>query len=179
VYVPEFAIDPSDPQVLYVGLYGGGVYKTTDGGASWNPTAATLYAGTDDDGVYKTTDGGGTWTHLPGGLDANEVLALAVDPAHPRTVYAGGYLGGVHVSTDGGQTWAAFNHGLWARYVLDLAVTPDGSTVHAATGGAGCSTTRTGEAGSRRLPSRPWPRARLGSRPVEPILRPGQAIRDE
>src|SRR5512145_1143970 len=90
---------------VYAGTRGGGVFKTTDGGASWtrasdgladlfvsslsrNPAApGTLYAGTEGGGVFKTTDGGASW--VKAGLDNVNVQAILVHPAAPATVYAG------------------------------------------------------------------------------------------
>ena len=73
--VNAIAIDPSNPETVYAGTSGGGVFKTTDGGDSWAaadsglPTSLTVnaiaidpsspvYAGTED-GVFKSTDRGG------------------------------------------------------------------------------------------------------------------------
>jgi hypothetical protein len=84
----------------------GGVYKSTDGGATWSifntgltntavnalaidpqrPT--TLYAGTAS-GVFKSTDGAGTWSALSTGLPNFSVMALVIDPLRPTTLYAG------------------------------------------------------------------------------------------
>ena len=90
-------IDPTNDQILYAGGVAGGVFKTTDGGASWRPTGddllnlavsslimdhsdpLTLYAGTGEGffngdavrglGIFKTTDGGETWSQLPGTVE--------------------------------------------------------------------------------------------------------------
>src|ERR1051326_2942584 len=95
------AIRPDDPNTMYAGSAGGGVWKTTDGGQSWNPLTDllpslaitklamdpqnpdTLYAGTGEwytnsqrgdsirgAGIFKTTDGGATWNQLPGTVSA-------------------------------------------------------------------------------------------------------------
>ncbi len=80
----------------------------------------TLYAGTSGGGVFKSTDGGASWT--PAGLARLVVHALVLDPGTPGVVYAGASAfnetgsgkGGVFVSPDGGATWAARNVGLLA-----------------------------------------------------------------
>src|SRR5438094_875201 len=72
-------------------------------------TATTVYAGTCGGGVFKSTDGGATWS--ASGLTDASVLALALDPQTPTTLYAGTYGGGVFKSTDGGTTWSAMNAG--------------------------------------------------------------------
>jgi photosystem II stability/assembly factor-like uncharacterized protein len=129
------AIDPVRPDTLYAAVhwfpapggcprggchdecYGGGVFKSTDGGATWNTTGltdayvealaidlvspATLYAAAarssacSNAGVLKTTDGGGTWRALNNGLADVDVLALAIDPVTSSRIYAGTAGGGV------------------------------------------------------------------------------------
>src|SRR5687768_9568365 len=91
-------IDPSDADTLYVGTLWDGVFKTTDGGASWskaglsntsifslvidstNPT--TLYAG--GNGVFKSVDGGASWAAIDSGLtELNATVSLVMDPTDP------------------------------------------------------------------------------------------------
>jgi hypothetical protein len=106
----------SDPQTYYFGGVGGGVYKTTNGGATWNndsdgflntssvgaiavapANANVIYVGMGEhairgttlshgDGVYKSSDGGKTWVHL--GLETTRVISrIRVDPANPDLVF--------------------------------------------------------------------------------------------
>jgi hypothetical protein len=51
-------------------------------------TSTTLYVGTAGGGVFKSTDSGGTWNTLNTGLTNAFVNALAIDPVEPRRVYA-------------------------------------------------------------------------------------------
>src|SRR6266705_2670433 len=99
--IPALAIDPLTPTTLYAGTYGGGgLFKSTDGGANWvavgsltyisdlaiDPlTPTTLYAGIDSWGVYKSTDGGASWNATGLGVASS----LAIDPLTPTTLYAG------------------------------------------------------------------------------------------
>ncbi len=113
-----------------------GVFKSTDGGATWtsansglgwlpvnalaidpfNP--ATLYAGTYNYPVFKSTDGGQSWTRAISGFSDTIAYTLAIDPVHPGTIYAGtatsmAYPGNqVFKSTDGAQSWSVSNSGL-------------------------------------------------------------------
>lgn len=107
---------PSEPMTFYMGATGGGVWKTTDGGVSWQNISdgffntATVgaiavaesdpnvvYVGMGEspvrgvttshgDGVYKSTDAGKTWTHL--GLEkTRQISGVAVHPQNPDLVY--------------------------------------------------------------------------------------------
>jgi photosystem II stability/assembly factor-like uncharacterized protein len=104
----------SQPNVYYFGGVGGGVWKTENGGVTWNPifdsepTASigaisvaqsnpnVIYVGTGEadfrsdltygNGVYKSTDAGRTWKHI--GLDASRHISrIAVDPRNPDVVF--------------------------------------------------------------------------------------------
>ena len=125
--VSVLAVDPSQNRIAYAGIQGYGVFKTVDGGASWNAAnlgfpgsetaglplyvlsltidpqhPSTLYAGLLQGGVFKSTDGGATW-HSSG---FESVFGLAIDPRNPSTVYAS-TGGGVSKSLNGGVTWDA------------------------------------------------------------------------
>jgi photosystem II stability/assembly factor-like uncharacterized protein len=163
--ITALAIDPHMPSTLYAGAglhcapfgggcSGGGVFRSTDSGASWTPidtglaadamivsclaidpvTPSTLYAGTVG-GVFKSTNSGDSWTAVNNGLN---IAALAIDPVTPSTLYAGSYLnllvgaGGVYTSTDSGTTWNLT--GLNESSVRALAIDPTRpSTLYAGT----------------------------------------------
>jgi hypothetical protein len=127
-------IDPLRPATLYAASpvvldaataipTSRGLFKSTDGGATWAPINtglfdlavqalvidpvhdSTLYAGTANGRVWKTTDGGGHWSFSGVGIPPlMQVAALAIDSDTPSTVYATGG-GGVFKSIDGGATW--------------------------------------------------------------------------
>jgi hypothetical protein len=58
-------------------------------------TPATLYAGRLNGGVFKSTDGGATWSASNTGLTNFNVPSLAIDPLTPATLYAGTQGNGV------------------------------------------------------------------------------------
>lgn len=98
---------------------GNGLFRSTDGGATWkllsvtgvqvvalDPTSAsTIYAGARS-GVLKSTDAGESWNSA--GLAGQNVTILAVDPITPSTLYATAGDGNVYKSNDGGQSWTAY-----------------------------------------------------------------------
>jgi len=146
----RIAFAPSDPSIVYAAtlhapadpdmplpedwrLDGMGVYRSTDGGQTWEPANDNMteglglgciavdptdpqivYAGAYfDRGLFKTTNGGATWTTINEGLPQpyGYFDAIAVDPANPQVVYAGGRRG-VFKSTNGGASWAQLTAGL-------------------------------------------------------------------
>jgi hypothetical protein len=105
----SIAVDPNQSGVLYCGTYQG-VFKSTDGGASWSTTnfshdtravlidAATgdVYAGTYGNGVYTSTDAGATWNPMNAGLANSNVLSLDLRlRGSDVTLFAGTDGGGV------------------------------------------------------------------------------------
>ena len=120
---------PATQGHLFVGT-GGGVYETTNGGATWSPdtlgmppsfsvralalvpgSPATLYAGSDSFGVYRSLNGGGTWTPANTGLTSPFTHDLLVDATASLTVYAA-TDSGVFKSTNGGNQWFPVGTGL-------------------------------------------------------------------
>jgi photosystem II stability/assembly factor-like uncharacterized protein len=77
---------------------------------SKNP--ANVYAGSYGGGVYKSTDGGATWMRASTGLGNQVIVSLAVDPANPAVLYAGTYRGGVYKSTNSGAIWNYASEGI-------------------------------------------------------------------
>lgn len=98
-------IDTADPVTVYAGLHSGaGVFKSTDGGATWSHTSTGLLSRW------------GNWRF---------VHRLAQDPITPTTLYAA-TSGGIYRSIDAGATWVVFNGGLSRDEAYALATTSTG-----------------------------------------------------
>ena len=117
------------------------LFKTTDGGNSWNEVEiggfAAAVAPADDQTIYygngavaggmaKSTDGGSTWAVASTGLAPNVVTAVAVDPANSNIVFAGTESAGLFVTSDGGASWQPAVTGLptSTQWVTALAIDP-------------------------------------------------------
>lgn len=141
--------DPTNPAILYAGTHHGGVFKSTNSGASWvrsetglgnayvsglaiDPsTPSRLYAGVGS-GVLRSTDSGGSWTTVA----TFSARTLTVDPGVPQNVYAAAGNDGFFKSTDAGSTWAPINTGMPSvpnAQSLAVAPSPPG-TLYACTG---------------------------------------------
>jgi photosystem II stability/assembly factor-like uncharacterized protein len=103
-----------DPNVYYFGAVAGGIWKTTNGGLTWQPIfdsegvasigalavdptdPKVVYAGTgeralrDDisfgEGVYKSQDAGKTWTNI-GLRDSRQIARIRINPKDPNTIF--------------------------------------------------------------------------------------------
>ena len=154
-------VAPSDKGTIWVGTgennaqrsvgFGDGVYKSTDGGKTWNnmglkdsghisqiwidPEDANtvivaaqgpLWNAGGDRGLYKTTDGGKSWNRI---LEIDENTGINEFVVHPDnhdhivassyqrrrhvwTLINGGPSSGVHRTTDGGESWNKVNAGI-------------------------------------------------------------------
>src|SRR5437868_12772275 len=106
---------PGQPNVFYIGVNNGGVWKTDDYGRTWKPifdgqptgsigalavapsNPSIIYVGSGEgsrrpdlstgDGIYKSTDGGQTWQHL-GLRDGQQIGALRAHPRESSRVFA-------------------------------------------------------------------------------------------
>jgi photosystem II stability/assembly factor-like uncharacterized protein len=121
LFVSSLAIDPQQPETIYGGVadgeyWVGGLFKSTNGGATWSRTGLdcgvdtllidpqdAVYAGAC--GLYRTSDGGANWTKLTAPATQSYVL----DPLSPSQIYAVDTYAGdaLYKSLDGGLSWTA------------------------------------------------------------------------
>lgn len=112
--VTALALAPSDPTLLYAGSDMGGLFRSTDAGASWDTV----------------------WAQAPDGSVSNHVSDIRFDPHSAEIVYVAVYSyigswqpGGVYKSIDGGVTWSPANKGLPGSAVSFLTADPQDSGV--------------------------------------------------
>ncbi len=124
--------------LLFVGVYEQGIYRTTDGGATWSgplnlgisnlaefsanrievdPNNAQIVFAASSHALYRSTNQGDTWTMING-----PTASVAVNPANSLQVTALYYGGGVIRSSDGGDTWPPARNG----FQLSVYGTPQG-----------------------------------------------------
>ena len=93
----------SEPDVWYAGTSPQGLFRSTDGGATWAP-----YSCLNDDPQFRRWMG----TVQDGTPDGPKLHSITVDPRDPAHLYVAMSGGGVHESTDGGQSFTPLVEGL-------------------------------------------------------------------
>src|SRR5579872_647399 len=144
--INAIAIDPRDNNTVYIGAAEGGVWKTTDGGATWTPLTDdqpslangaivldpnnpdTVYVGTGEEnfaqdsyygaGILKSTDAGNTWTNMQRPFLQATIGALAIRPADSNVLLCSSKLG-IYRSSDGAATWISVLAGTGTSVLFD------------------------------------------------------------
>ena len=181
--IGAITLAPSNPNIVWVGTgepqnrqsspWGDGVYKSTDGGRTWQhmglrrtlhisririhprdpdivyvAAVGGLWGPNPERGVFKTTDGGETWEHVLALDDDTGAIDLIMDPGDPNTLLAamyqrrrtpwgfngGGPGSGIYRTLNGGGSWERVDQGLpegdLGRIGLDV-YRRDGSLIYA------------------------------------------------
>ncbi|NOX94155.1 MAG: glycosyl hydrolase [Alphaproteobacteria bacterium] len=126
-HISKIIVHPNDPNTVFV--------------ASQGP----LWSSGGDRGLYKTTDGGETWNNVLSAGEWTGVTDVMIDPRDPDRIYAatwqhhrtvaayvgGGPESGVHMSEDGGETWVELTNGIpeGNKGKIGLAVSPQNPDV--------------------------------------------------
>ncbi len=116
-----------------------------DGNTVYVAAQGPLWKSGGERGLYKTTDGGKSWNRILYISDETGINEVQMDPSNPNTLYAsayqrrrhtwtlidGGPESGIHKSTDGGATWKAINRGLPGgdKGRIGLAISPINSEI--------------------------------------------------
>ncbi len=134
IAIGALAVDPVNPDIIYAGTgeptywpgyEGVGVYKSIDGGTTWNITGnigngyiarltidpnntSIVYCAGFTGGLYKSTNGGTSWSQIRAG----DVTDFALNPNYSDSLYCGVRNDGVYLSTDGGAGWSKLSGGL-------------------------------------------------------------------
>ncbi len=135
----DIEMDPSNPRILYAAAW-------TSYRKPW-----TIHSGSDEGGIFRSKDGGATWDKLEGGLPDGMVgkIDVTVSPPNPDRLWAlveaPNDRGGVYRSEDGGDSWTRVNdsRNLQQRawYYIHIYADPvDPDTVYALNTGAYRST---------------------------------------
>jgi photosystem II stability/assembly factor-like uncharacterized protein len=101
----HFEPSPDDPDTVYAGAEDAALFRTTDGGQTWQELASLRGHGTGPD-----------WQPGAGGLCLHTIL---LDPANPRRMFIAISAAGAFRTDDGGATWQAVNRGLRSEGIPD------------------------------------------------------------
>ncbi|MCI0676079.1 MAG: hypothetical protein L0Y42_09930, partial [Phycisphaerales bacterium] len=107
-------IEPSltDPDTAYAGVEDAAIFRTTDGGKTWNELAG-----------LRGHPSGPQWSPGAGGMGLHTIL---IDPKNPKRIYIAISAAGCFRTDDGGKTWKPINKGLKSQYIPD----PDAEVGH-------------------------------------------------
>lgn len=148
----DLALDPTQPAVLYAATNPLGLFRSADGGRSWQPANGNLpgmgpggeirnvrevavsphtgevFVGLRGAGLYRSGDGGGTWTPTQVGITYGTTLYGAIgapvfDPDDPTAAYIFN-SDGIFRSGDSGRTWKRVADGLPAAVTTTALVFP-------------------------------------------------------
>ncbi len=102
-------LEPSltDPDTVYAGIEDAALFRSTDGGKSWQELAG-----------LRNHPTGPAWSPGAGGMGLHTVL---LDPAHPGRMYIAISAAGVFRTDDAGVTWRPVNQGLRSQHIPDPA----------------------------------------------------------
>src|SRR5487761_76387 len=100
-------LEPSltDPDTVYAGVEDAALFRTTDGGKSWQELSALRGHGT-----------GPKWQPGAGGMCLHTII---LDPSDPGRIYIAISAAGAFRTDDGGKTWKPINRGLKSQYIPD------------------------------------------------------------
>jgi hypothetical protein len=101
----HFEPSPHDPDVVYAGVEDAGLFRSTDGGRSWEELDA-----------LRTHSTGQTWQPGAGGLCLHTIL---IDPGNSDRMFVAISAAGAFRSDDGGKSWQPINRGLRSAYLPD------------------------------------------------------------
>ena len=152
----SIVVDPKSPKekrTLYASLFERGVFRSTDGGATWEKKNTgldpdglkrclklilhqdgTLFVATTGKtkkspagaGIYRSTDQGNTWTKITEGQPWDWIRDYTVKPDDSQTILApvSRVEPGLHRTTDGGKTWQTIYSNKEQNYFFGAAYHP-------------------------------------------------------
>jgi photosystem II stability/assembly factor-like uncharacterized protein len=101
------AVSPTDPNTLYIGA--NVVFKSTDGGANWQPISKDL---TRDIKEHQPVAGGPVFHDISSAENTDTILSISLADTDPNVIWVGTDDGLVWVSKDGGANWTNVSAGL-------------------------------------------------------------------
>src|SRR5262249_21933546 len=147
------AVDPSDPNVMYIADDTGGIWRPTDGGKTWSPrtdqqetvmqtiamvnrgTNDTVYAYTQDGRLFRSTDGANTFADLtttapdpskqiPFGAVVNKLAVFVRDAADQTKDILYAAVGSTFFGGTGSGLWRSMDGGTTWALITDLTASP-------------------------------------------------------
>ncbi len=160
-FIYSLAVSPSNASVIYAGLSGGAIRRTTDGGQSWNnknvsssslvesfachprdedwALVSLAASSTSTARMYKTTNGGTNWINVSGSgstaLPGVPVRAVALDSNDPDNIWYAATDNGMYYTRNAGTNWSIAGAGIGLAPCWDVQVHSNKITIRVATHG--------------------------------------------
>ena len=133
-YYRNISVSDLNPNLIFVGTREGDLYRSTDGGESWDELDHNLpglyfnqvlcdpidqsivYVSKEFAGLYKSMDAGSTWVNITNNIDlipdCITLSGLVINPLNNLNMLVVSYKRGVFISYDGGSYWSGYSNGL-------------------------------------------------------------------
>jgi len=155
--INDLELHPTNTRIMYVGSAGGGVWKSSDGGATFasifdehpqsigtvtldpkNPDQV-IWVGTGEtwtrnsvsigDGLYKTVDGGQNWKEIPGFENSERIASIVINPNNNQEMYVG-VLGALWSDSEDRGVYKSIDGGkTWEKTLYINATTGAGDVI--------------------------------------------------
>jgi len=113
----QLEVDPLNSNIIYASSFPGGVFKSIDGGITWNEHNFALPS-------FKVDN-----------PDLQAYYSFVINPNNPNNLFLGLFGKGVYMSLDGANTWMTINNGLDNKQVYNIQLDASGNYLYAATNG--------------------------------------------
>ncbi len=150
-------LEVGEDGTIYAGIWGGGIFKSTNGGLSWEwaSTGITKYSNKIEAlragrngyvftspsgmGVYRSTDSGENWRSKNNNIGDYSINDIAVDPVDKNNIYIATVSTGIYKSTNEAESWFATGLGSEVSPVtcIAIATSETGKVIYAGTNAKG------------------------------------------
>jgi photosystem II stability/assembly factor-like uncharacterized protein len=120
----QIEVNPLDSNILYASSFPGGIFKSEDGGSTWNEKNFALPS-------FKVDN-----------PDLQAYYSFLINPYNSNNLFLGMFGKGVYMSLDGANTWMPINKGLGNKHIYNIQLDASGNHLYVGTNGGSVYTTK-------------------------------------